>query len=1008
MPPGRSGFEFIAKLIELERFAGSHEAFCPDLYSGAAEREPRPVQTCGRISEEQTYKPSEQFSPVHPYRSLNAARLKLSGTGSWNLADHLDDILWLPFVEPGVLFHHVESLRQGPDVKKEDETENLELAKLWDSRGLLALFPSPHPSGLSCRVFNAHKNATSDRQIGDRRWFNSSERHPSGPSRFLPAGPNMTSMHCDLAHRLLGCASDRKDFYHQAAVSRERALTNILPMPFEAKKLEDTHAWSEMIADLNRPSGREEGGDRYGMKPRSLLAPSDVDRVWAGFNSLYQGDHLGVEFALSSHAHLLQEGDLLGEETTVYRHRPFPQGGLWQGLVIDDYFAVSKEGLSHNPEDSTAARCLDRAEAIYDRAGVFGSPEKTVRAKENFKIIGAEVFSDQKARNGGAITVAAPCSKRVPMIALTLKAAALPVISRDLAARLAGNWVSIFMYRRCCSCVLDEVFGLGTKSATDGNDVVTLSRKVAEELVLASIFGLLAVTDISVPYSDRLFATDASMQKGAFTSLAIHSAAAETLWLGGDRKGAYTLLDNPARQQLRGLGVDVDDRPIAEDFPGPCKVLEFAFDCVEICGGSGVLSKAMADAGLIVCTPIDLSASKHYDLRDLKLVNWIFQMLFERRFRSIVCEPVCTTFSPAQHPASRSYDNPLGFDRKDPKTFLGNIIAFRCLAIIWFAWRQSIPSLLEQPRLSKMAWLSFWRYLIEIGFKEAITDSCAFGSIHRKPFRWLGWGVDLENMNVRCPGGHQHVRIEGTLTKASAVYHPGLAAFIAEKIKDAVFANDAPAEKKPAEIESVILNDLLQKAGWKVEGDWWWKQPAHINVLESRSLVALFKHLVVSGGDVRFNALLDSRVAKGAHAKGRSTARALRPSLMRGCALCLAGNLHPSYGFAPTRLNTADAPTRERDLPSPATHSVLDFLSHQQISQVHSYQFSRATTGWVRLYLLVVFCLCPGESAPLDSVEFCSGFWTFPLWIFQALSHVDFAYLADPCLFLGLLGLFAV
>ena len=40
MPPGRSGFEFIAKLIELERFAGSHEAFCPDLYSGAAGKNP--------------------------------------------------------------------------------------------------------------------------------------------------------------------------------------------------------------------------------------------------------------------------------------------------------------------------------------------------------------------------------------------------------------------------------------------------------------------------------------------------------------------------------------------------------------------------------------------------------------------------------------------------------------------------------------------------------------------------------------------------------------------------------------------------------------------------------------------------------------------------------------------------------------------------------------------------------------------------------------------------------
>lgn len=199
---------------------------------------------------------------------------------------------------------------------------------------------------------------------------------------------------------------------------------------------------------------------------------------------MYQGDHLGVEFALSSHAHLLQEGDLLGEETTVYRHRPFPQGGLWQGLVIDGYFAVSKEGLSHNPEDSTAARCLDRAEAIYDRAGVFGSPEKTVRAKENFKIIGAEEFSDQKARNGGAITVAAPCSKRVPMIALTVKAAALPVISRDLAARLAGNWVSIFMYRRCCNCVLDEVLDLARNPLLTGMTLSLSPERLRRSLFL--------------------------------------------------------------------------------------------------------------------------------------------------------------------------------------------------------------------------------------------------------------------------------------------------------------------------------------------------------------------------------------------------------------------------------------------------------------------------------------------------------------------------------------------
>ena len=102
--------------------------------------------------------------------------------------------------------------------------------------------------------------------------------------------------------------------------------------------------------------------------------------------------------------------------------------------------------------------------------------------------------------------------------------------------------------------------------------------------------------------------------------------------------------------------------------------------------------------------PIDLSSSRHYDLTNIKLVEWIFQMLHEKRFKSIVCEPVCTTFSPAQHPASRSYSQPLGFDRAEPKTFLGNTLAFRCLAAIkWFAWRCYALALLEQPQLSKMA-----------------------------------------------------------------------------------------------------------------------------------------------------------------------------------------------------------------------------------------------------------------------------------------------------------------
>ena len=303
------------------------------------------------------------------------------------------------------------------------------------------------------------------------------------------------------------------------------------------------------------------------------------------------------------------------------------------------------------------------------------------------------------------------------------------------------------------------------------------------------------------------------------------------------------------------------------DFVDPPKVLDFALDFVEICGASGTLSKTVAALGFRVCTPIDLSESPHHDMEDPKPLNWIFQMIQEHRFRSLACEPPCATFSPAQHPASRSYREPLGFDRRDRKTFLGNLLALRSFAILWFAWRCSTPSLLETLHLSKMAWPSFWSFLLSLGFEEAIINSCAFGSIHRKAFRLLVWGLDMKSLNVPCPGGHQHVRIEGKYTKPSAVYHPELAKFLANSFAALAGLDEEETDASPA-LESVILNDVLYQSGWKASSSWEWCRPAHINILECRSLVALLTHL----GDRRFTALLDSRVAKGAHAKGRSSA----------------------------------------------------------------------------------------------------------------------------------------
>lgn len=519
MPPGRSGHEFIARLIELERFAASEEAFNPDPYAGSADTKPAPTGVFARIKEEHKFEPPEKFSPVRPYRALNASRLKLSGSGGWPMEDHLNDILWLPFLEPLVVKHGGKISWPGPDFSRESVEENEKLLKLWDARGLLALFPDTPEAKSSCRVFNAHKNETTDRQIGDRRWVNGSEMHPTGPSAFLPAGSSITATHCPRGKKLVGCASDRKDFYHQARVTRQRAFSNALPFAFNADHWRQPEAFKEMIAFENRPRSRATDGDRYGMAPRALLVPEKIATVAGDFKTLFQGDHLGVEFALSSHTAMLRDGGLLDAESQILRHHPFPRGPVWQGLVIDDYFAISCEPAGSAASGAASVAALDRAEEIYSKEKVLGSDDKTVRGAEAFKVIGAEVLSDELARRCGSILVSAPASKRVPMICLTLAISRLPCISKSLAARIAGNWVSIFMYRRPLCCILNHIFAFGSKSLDDADDVVPLPRKVAEELALAGVFGLAALCDISVPYDKRIYATDASSSKGAFTSL---------------------------------------------------------------------------------------------------------------------------------------------------------------------------------------------------------------------------------------------------------------------------------------------------------------------------------------------------------------------------------------------------------------------------------------------------------------------------------------------------------
>ena len=656
---------------------------------------------------------------------------------------------------------------------------------------------------------------------------------------------------------------------------------------------------------MSKPSVRREViGDRLCLPSRPKTSCALPEVVYPCFRSLFQGDHLGVEFALRSHEQLLQDAGLLHDDRRIQGNRPFPLGTQFEALVIDDYFCLGVERLASDPDNGFSTAALDLARQSYHASGLLGSPEKDVCAASTLKAAGAEIRSCEANVRSGFVPVAAPFHKRLALSMLSLRTSALSGVTAGLFARLLGNWVSVLKFRKVWSSLVDEAFAFGALCQEDPSQIFKMPRKVAQEIcMLASVSPLIVSNIIAVDYLGEVFASDASSSKGAIIQAPISTVTETVLWLDSDQKPGYVTLDNPFRAVLRGLGEfdEGESLPqVPESAEGPFKAPLMYYDFVEICGGAGKITSAMASFGFVSAPVLDLSASRHYDLASLRLLEWIIYMIEGNRFKSFFVEPPCTIFSPAV----RSYREPLGFDRLNPKTFHGNVLAFRALVLLRVGRRCGRPCGLEHHRLSKMCWLTFWKTLLSCGFSEAVIASCMFKSIHRKEFRLLCYLLDTGFLDVRCSGGHSHVRIEGAYTKPSATYTDGVALHIAEAFRRALRLLAARECLEPAVLghESVLANDVMITSKWNLVRDWFWKRSGHINVLETSAAVSNLVSLASRRSSVRFCHLVDSAVARGALTKGRSPSRALQPLMRKAGAVCICADLYPAWGYSPTRL----------------------------------------------------------------------------------------------------------
>ena len=404
--------------------------------------------------------------------------------------------------------------------------------------------------------------------------------------------------------------TDRRDFYHQIAVTRSKALGNTVGPPVPIHLISSTNAYKDFVAKGRRRKYRREiDGDEFNItnNPASLLVPPPEDHLWIAFDSVLQGDHLGVEVATDGHRNLLRSFGLLDDQVSLTADRPLRSVSELQGLCIDDFFCVSVEKLGSSMDTSRAKRAYDTAQLAYSRHGLLGAPQKDIISSDSGKTIGAYVNSSERARRYNLITVGAPPEKRVGLSFLTLQLCRLSHTTDALHLCLLGAWVSILSYRRPLLSLLQRSFHVVDISQFDRNHpkLIPLSREVAGELTLLAVLMPFAVFDISAQYMEEVFCTDASSTKGAVCSSRCDRKVSEVLWKTGKSKGAYTRLLSPVEVLLKNLG-ELDQGAQELDSVSPSRPLCYQFDFIEVFAGAALITKYLSEEGVACGPPLDL------------------------------------------------------------------------------------------------------------------------------------------------------------------------------------------------------------------------------------------------------------------------------------------------------------------------------------------------------------------------------------------------------------------
>jgi len=448
--------------------------------------------------------------------------------------------------------------------------------------------------------------------------------------------------------------------------------------------------------------------------------------------------------------------------------------------------------------------------------------------------------------------------------------------------------------------ILNRAFSLVKEEDYDPANprILPLDKRTREELLLLAILQPMMVTNAGAKIPNEIFASDASLEKGAIVSTEVSPPIFAALFKTARNKGGYTKLMAASERLLE----EECTNPIVE----PSRPIVTRFGFIEVFAGAALVTEEMKKLGHLVLTPVELSNSAEFNAEFCHVAAWLTHTIANHRVEGYIMEPPCTTFSIMRQPQLRSKEEPLGFNVQDPQTATGTALAHRGLLCVSTGGRYYVPGLLETPFSSKMRHLPSWRRLERRpGISQTRTDSCRFGSPHLKPFRFLGSHTNLEGISKRCrckEEGRVHIQIQGAYTKASATYTQALAQGLAQVLHSAIlaFRHEELSEDKVDGLEDQLVNEVMKSSRWKEEAVWQCREGVHINLLEIDAICKLATRISLSGGSTRTIAMVDSNVTKGASSKGRSSSGAISSYLRRLGSTLVSGDIYMRTPFSPT------------------------------------------------------------------------------------------------------------